>query len=187
MLTLADFLGLDIAPAVGGALVTVIGGTLLLALLRALGTTITQRRERERELFGAAYKAAMAWREMLYRVRRRLDGEESDQALIDRFHELQEQIDYHEGWIASESPSMKRSYCRLVKEVKDKTRDPIRHAWQEPERRDPADAVLDGDVHPDLDEVRERFLKDVRQHLSLWLLPKLCVWSRNRPSDGGGP
>lgn len=175
----AEFLGLDIAPAVGAALVAA-GAGVLLAALRALALVVSGAQERRRELYSEAYKAAMAWREMVYRVRRRTDGDEAARALIDRFHELQERIDFYEGWIASESRAMGRSFCRLVKAIKTKTEAPLRVAWEELDRRMPAQGVRDDDDHPDVRQERDAFLTDVRQHLSLLLYPKVAVAWRNR-------
>jgi hypothetical protein len=175
---LADFLGVDIAPGVGAALITVAAGALL-ALLRAAVRVASDAQDRRRRLYSKAYKDAMAWREMVYRVRRRTGGEETDRALIERFHKLQERIDYYEGWTASESRWMGRSYCRLVNAIKEKCAGPLRDAWTEGERRPPADGSRGEDVHPNLTKEREVFLKDVRNHLSLWLFPKLFVVWRN--------
>jgi hypothetical protein len=184
MLTIGDFLGLDVAPVVGAALVTLAGGVIL-AALRGAGLTITGRRERQRELYGRAYRAAMAWRELLYRVRRRAPGEEADRGLVERFHDLQEEIDYYQGWTASEGRWIGRSYCRLVEEIKGETRPLLQEAWAEEKRRPPSDAAAEGDGHPETDEARDRFLKDVRNHLSLLILPKLAVLWRNRKWFGG--
>lgn len=175
----ADLLGADVAPAVGAALVTA-GIAVLLAVLRAVGLVITGKRERRRALYSEAYRSAMAWRELLYRVRRRAYGAEAERELIDAFHDLQEKLDYYEGWTASESLWMGRSYCRLVSEIKDSTRAPIRAAWEEADRRKPSEGTRDDDVLPDVTATRDSYLKDVRDHLSLNPLWKIAVVWRNR-------
>lgn len=176
---LAEFLGLDIAPAVGAALATAVAG-LVLAALRALALVVSGAQDRRRALYSEAYKAAMAWREMVYRVRRRARDAESERALVERFHELQERIDYYEGWTASESKAMGRSYCRLVRAIKSKTEDPIREAWTEPNGRAAGESGRDDDEHPDLRAEREAFLDDVRNHLSLLFVTRIAVAWRNR-------
>jgi hypothetical protein len=104
------------------------GVTVLLAVLRALALWATGKRDRQRELYIRAYKTAMAWRGMVYRVRRRAEGVEAERTLIDRFHELQEEIDYYQGWTAGESRWMGRSFCGPVAAIKEATRgtDPVR-------------------------------------------------------------
>jgi hypothetical protein len=108
------FLGIDTGtPKVDAAIVTGLV-TLVSLVLRGVGLVISGQQARQRDLFSKAYEAAMGWNEMLYRIRRRADGDEADRALVERFHELQEQIDYYEGWTASEGRFIGKSYCRLV-------------------------------------------------------------------------
>ncbi len=52
-------LGLDLGSPVAAAAVITAAGGVLLALLQALGLVVTGKRERERELYGKAYEAAM--------------------------------------------------------------------------------------------------------------------------------
>jgi hypothetical protein len=98
---------------------------------------------------------------------------------------LQEEIDYYQGWIASESPWLGRSYCRLVADVKDSTKADIAKAWSEEKRRTPAEGTRDDDRHPNCIKTTDRFLFDVRSHLSVWVVPKLFVVWRNRKWFGG--
>jgi hypothetical protein len=182
----STILGIDLGddPEVKAALIAASSAIVLAGIGRIAGY-ISGKRERQRDLYSQAFKAAMSWREMVYRVRRRAEGDEPERVLIDRFHELQEELDYYQGWIASESPWMGRSYCRLVEEVKQKCADDINKAWDEPERRRPASGTLDNDNHPDCRADSDRFLFDVRSHLSMWVLPKLLVAWRNRKCFGG--
>lgn len=179
-------LGIDLGddPEVKSALIAACVA-IVLAALGGLAGYVTGKRERQRDLYSKAYKAAMGWREMLYRVRRRAAGDEAERALIERFHELQEELDYYQGWIASESPWLGRSYCRLVADVKASCRQDIVAAWGETERRTAALGTLEGDNSPDCGQTSERFLFDVRSHLSIWVLPKLLVVGRNRKWFGG--
>ena len=126
----------------------------------------------------------MGWNELLYRVRRRANDDESEAALVERFHQLQEQIDYYEGWTASEGAAIGRSYCRFVREVKEQTGVLIREAWKLP-GRDACEPAGAGDVHPDLHSSRCRFLTDVRWQLSLFLLPRFFVSLRNPSREKG--
>jgi hypothetical protein len=177
-LPLGAFLGLGEGDAKLDA--AIVGGLFALALLflRAIGLVLTGQLARQRDLFSKAYEAAMAWSEMLYRLRRRARTEEADRQLVDRFHELQEKIDYYEGWAASEGRFIGKSYCRLVRDIKKATQGLIQEAWETPGRL-PGEPVPANEIHPDLSEAQRRFLRDVRHQLSLFFLPRLCVLLRN--------
>jgi len=184
LLPAGSFLGLgEGSPVVDAAIVTAIGAVAV-AVLRGLALTLNRQVERERALYSEAFKAAMAWREMLYRTRRREDSDEAKRRLIERFHELQEEIDYFEGWTASEGRAIGRSYCRLVREVKQVSEPLIQAARDAPPRPALAPTPEDED-HPDVRRARERFLKDVRAQLSLLIFPRLGVWWRNREKANG--
>lgn len=151
--------------------------TVVVGLLAALAAYLANKRENRRQLYSQAVKAAVAWDEMLYRVRRRASEEERD--LVNRFHEVQSQISYYCAWVGSESKYMKRSYDRLVREVKAATQDLITTAWGEAVRPIPGNA-LTGEAHPNISPFVEAFLKDVRSQLSPWFWRKLAVRWRNR-------
>lgn len=173
-------MGLDTgAPVVAAAVVTAAGG-LLLAGVKALAWIVSGPRDRRRDLYGRAYQNAMAWLEMLYRVRRRANTEQAERELVERFHGLQEGIDHHRGWLSSESKYLARSYCRLVAAIKLETEPLIRTAWKTAGRR-PSDRGPDGEAHPRVEAASLAFLTDVRLHLSLWpMIPRLYVAYRNR-------
>lgn len=152
-------------------------GTIAVAIVGALAAYLATKRERRRLLYGEAVRAAVRWKEMLYRVRRR--GKADDQDLVQRFHELQDDLSYYEAWIGAESPYMKRSYDRFVKMVKDSTQGLIQDAWAIPPRPDPTQTPPD-EEHPDLSRHVDAFLKDVRSHVSPWPWRKLAVRWRNR-------
>jgi hypothetical protein len=161
-----------------GAAVISAFGAIIVVMIAAFGAYLTERRQRRQNLYGEAYRAALAWQEMLYRVRRRAAGQESDRALINRFHELQEKINYHQGWIATESVWLGRSYAKLVDAINRKTAGLIHEAWKSPVR-DSTNGTLNTDQHPTIDNDCRRFLFDVRCSLSLWQWPKLFVIVRN--------
>lgn len=150
--------------------------TLLAALIAAIAAYLASKRDRRRLLYGEAFKAALGWVELLYRVRRR--SGKNDDNIVASFHTLQESLTYYEGWIASESKYMARSYRRLVKAVKDQTESPITAAWDEPIRPRPGIARSD-EEHPDLRIEGDVFMRDVRAYLSPWQLRKIWVACRN--------
>lgn len=153
------------------------GATIGAALIAAIAASFATIRGRRRVLYGEAYKAALGWTEMLYRVRRRSGAD--DAAIIERFHDLQESLTFHEGWIASESKFVARSYRRLVQSVKTATEPLIRQAWNEDVRLSPGNATT-ADAHPTFDAEADSFLKDVRGHLSMWQFRKIAVYWRNK-------
>jgi hypothetical protein len=150
------------------------------ASLSALAAYLASKRERRRVLYSEATKAAVAWEEMLFRVRRRSADQERE--LIDTFHTLQDDLTYHRGWVGSESRYMKRSYDKLTTEVKRATTDLITEAWTKPVRPAPGNALPD-DVFPELAPFIDAFLCDVRSHLSPWFWRKLAVVWRNWKDD----
>jgi len=145
------------------------------AVISAALARVFSQRDRRRQMYGEAFRTALAWREVVYRVRRRDNSEQHDRELIDRFHDLQERLDYYEGWIGSESRFMRRSYRKLVIASKGATRHDLQQAWNRRGRTGNADP---NDHHPTIDRRHtDEFLKDVRGHLSVWRRPG--VWKRN--------
>lgn len=135
-------------------------------------------RDRRRQMYGEAFRVALEWREMLYRVRRRDNAKENDRDIIDKFHELQERLDFYEGWIGSESKYLRRSFMKLVKASKDATQSDIQAAWN---KRGKSGNAEDGDSHPSIDQaVMDGYLRDVRGHLSLQPWRWIAVAWRNR-------
>lgn len=157
--------------------------TIIVGALAALTAYLANKRENRRQLYSEAVKAAVAWEEMLYRVRRRAQDEERD--LVNRFHDVQTDITYYCAWVGSESKFMKRSYDRLVRKVKAATQDLITAAWEDGVRPVPGNA-LDGEAHPDISECVEAFLTDVRSQLSPWFWRKIAVRWRNREGSNRG-
>jgi hypothetical protein len=147
------------------------------AVLGALAAYFAAKRQQRRATYSEAVRAATAWKELLYRVRRRQEGQAG--AIVELFHEAQDSLSYYEAWIGAESKYMARSYKRLVAAVKHQTEDPIRNAWRQKLRPLPGDAVPE-DVHPDVGGAVSAFLKDLRSHLSPLPWRKLAVVWRNR-------
>lgn len=137
------------------------------------------KRQQRRATYSEAVRAATAWKELLYRVRRRQKGQAP--TIIELFHQAQDNLSYYEAWVGAESQYMARSYARLVKAVKQSTETLIREAWKDAIRRVPGDA-RPSDAHPDLDDAVKAFLQDVRSHLSPWPWPwrKIAMVCRNR-------
>lgn len=160
--------------AAGIALVS----ALLVAVLSAFIARVLVGRDRRRQMYGEAFRVALEWREMVYRVRREDNSTEHDRALVDRFHELQERHDYYEGWIGSESRYMRRSFKRLISAVKDETKDNLQEAWKTKGKLGNADP---NDHHPTIPRsATDGYLRDVRSHLSLQPWRWIAMWCRNK-------
>lgn len=157
--------------------------TVAVAILTAWSAYLAGKRDRRRTLYAEAVKAAVVWKEMLYRIRRRGPGEE--RALIARLHDAQDNITFHEAWIASESRFLARSYGRFVTAVKHRAEPLITGAWAEPLRPAPGNALPE-DVHPSIEEHLEAFMGDLRAHLSVQPWRKCAVAYRNRRASDGG-
>ena len=73
-------------------IVAVVGG-LLVVLLTAYCTGLAKRKQERTARYGVMVATLTSWAEMPYRVRRRLSNDPTvTQPLIDRFHDLQEQL-----------------------------------------------------------------------------------------------
>lgn len=153
--------------------------SIVVAVLAAYFTGSRERHKRLVDLYGEAYKAVMSWAEMVYRIRRRNGSTECEHQLIEKFHDIQEQLNYHKGWISVESLWLGRSYDEFVKAVKTKTQPHINTAWKSPIRKSPISP--DHDIHPDLDNECKSFLFDVRCQLApkIFFIPYLILMLRN--------
>lgn len=136
------------------------------------------RRDRRRTLYSNAYQAALSWEEMFYRVRRR--DPDKLYVVAKRFHAIQEQIDFHQGWIASESAALGRAYCRLILTIKAHALEPIRAAWLQPPVSPDDGFSVDPIGGRQIDEAKERFIADLRDHLSFWPQRRLALRKRYR-------
>lgn len=89
-------------------------------------------RSDERKLLAEAYATVVLWREIPYRIARRLDdAPETIRPLIDEFHELQCDLIQHQAWITITDESLGRSYRALVDETKRLTAPCISKAWED--------------------------------------------------------
>lgn len=154
-------------------------GTVIVALISALIGRALAVRDRRREQYGNAYKTAVEWREMVFRVRRR--SSDSDADLQQKFHDLHERIAFHEGWIGSESEAMRRAFRKLQTAVRDETRACIQQAWQ----TTPSDSLetINSQEIIENKKADDAFLKAVRRHLSWQPWRRLALmWSQRKGS-----
>lgn len=105
----------------GEFLGTVVGGLIagLISLIVVYVHLRSERRNKDDELYGRAFKAVMDWTEMPFRkLRARDDTFEQQRELRNRFHELQEEIQFHRGWIGFRSNKLGTRYENFVTSVK---------------------------------------------------------------------
>ena len=131
----------------------------------------TQRQaalERKRRASGEAIADALAWLELPYRIRRRVDDSpERLHDLSDRIHILQERLLYHENWLRVEIPQAHPMYRDLVREVKIAAGSAMQNAWCSSPITT-ADGMNIGDLDIRLNqESVEKFSKVVRRQLSI--------------------
>lgn len=138
--------------------------SLVSAVVAAISAMIANARSRRRETYGEAYKVAMEWSEMPFRIVRSTEKESDD--LRHRFHELQESLYFYRGWIATESKAVAQSYGDLVSIVKEVTGPAIKQAKLEIGK--PGAASQLPKCQDEIAPASEAFLEDVRNHLSLW-------------------
>ncbi len=118
--------------------------------------------DRRKTLYSQAFEAVLAWEEALYRVRRRASDGSEDATIKNGFHDLQERIAYHYGWLSIESAELGTSYMALADTVKRECAPLIQEAWaQRP--RELALPVPTDEAHPNLQDAKATFLREVRK------------------------
>jgi hypothetical protein len=163
-----DTLPLALTAPEGALYAAVIAG--LVAIGNSAAGRVHEQNTRRRDLYSAAYKAALEWCEAIYRVRRRNPDGSDDYKLVERFHELQERIAAHEGWIAMESAELGRAYRTFLDEVLAACEPLIKEAWSRP-GRPPTEPTPDDEAHPQLDAAKRKFVEAVRAHMAPWWNP----------------
>jgi hypothetical protein len=147
----------------GAAISALFAGAVALVL-----NALTRRRadrNRRRDLYSEAYRTALEWCEGVYRVRRRAPDGADDRELVAHFHSLQERIAYYQGWLCIEAADLGRAYQHFLDQVMAECRPLLQAAWEEPGRL-PTAATPPDEKTPELSQAKERFLRDVRQHLA---------------------
>lgn len=140
------------------------------AIINSAVGRIHEQNNRRRDLYSAAYMAALEWCEGVYRVRRRNPDGSDDYKLVERFHELQERIAAHEGWIAMESAELGEAYRTFLNEVTSACAPLIRDAWSRL-GRPPTEPTPPEEANPKLENAKGEFTEAVRRHMAPWWNP----------------
>lgn len=116
-------------------IVALVGG-LLVVLLTAYCTGLAKRKQDRSARYGVMVATLTSWAEMPYRVRRRLSNDTTvTQPLINRFHDLQEQLARDTAELAAECPWLFKRHRVAATEIRDCTKPFIAEAWDvEPTR-----------------------------------------------------
>lgn len=165
-----------------GAAITAVLATAVAVYLNAVGRK-REDRSRRRDLYSNAYRTALEWCEGVYRIRRRAGDGSNDQELVEHFHHMQERIAYYEGWLAMEAPELGHSYRRFLDRVMGEARPLLQNAWGKAGRHPSAKPPPD-EEHPQLDDAKRDFLRDVREHLSRWWWVRRRVKTRFTKETG---
>jgi hypothetical protein len=174
----------DTVTGFGWAVIAAAVLSAVLGSITYLTASSRATRDRRRQLYSDAFRAATSWVEVLYRVRRR--SEASQDAIVSRLHQIYEEIEYFQGWLSTEAPELGRSYATLVEAIRMKVNEPLRVAWSVP-ARPPWVGTPTNEVLPDVREAEEKYLQDIRDHLSPWWWVQRRVKERNPPKPGATP
>lgn len=125
--------------------------------------------------YGEAFADALAWCELPHRIARRTaDGGDTLAALADRFHALQERIEYHRRWIQLDSSDVGGAYDELVRHAKSETRSHIEDAWARSPITHPKGMILgDGAYEIDISSSCALFTTAVERHLTAVAPPRI--------------
>lgn len=153
-------------------------GTVVIAMISGLAGIILTNSHKSKierkKLFASAYKAALSWQEMLYRVRRRGVGTKVERELVSKFHDIQEDLNYYQGLLSAESDFMGRSYKKLTKTIKYSTLKLIQDAWSKGGRSSKK-ITPETDIHPNNSDAEDSFLMDCRDWLSWYRWPLVLL------------
>ncbi len=155
---------------------TAIRGQLLAVMVAALGAVVVyffalrrKRLDEKKQTCAKALAQALAWLELPYRIRRRMSNEpEVLRGIVDRTHQLQEDLLFYQAWMRIELPAANEAYRALVAAAKGAVLEPARLAW----RTEPVSAAEGmnigdlkiGSIETEVDE----FARVVRKDLSWW-------------------
>ena len=123
----------SLLEALGASGVVAVVGALFAVLLTAYCTAMAKRSAERSVRYSVMVATLTSWAEMPYRVRRRLSDDPAvAQPLMDRFHDLQEQLALDGAQLAAECPWLFKRHVLAVRTVRDAVRPFIVEAWDGP-------------------------------------------------------
>jgi hypothetical protein len=153
------WIGSEWAPILAASLAA------LVAVATFAITMTAARRDRRRNLYSDAYRATMSWIEMAYRAYHA--GPDDDDAFLDGYHKLWEDVRYYQGWLLMESAELGYSFAQFKEAVQTVCEAVIESAWMT--RTAESKPLEPLPVEPSPETFRyeqDRFLQDARDQLS---------------------
>ena len=121
----------------------------------AVGVLLSQwgaERQRRREAYATAIRTLISWAEYPYRIRRRPGDDPRTLACLTGLgHTLQEDVRYHQTWIAAENAHVGELYQEASTYIMSVGRAACREAWQAPPAQTAAAMNLNGWGPPSVD------------------------------------
>lgn len=164
-LTVAFALASGPSAFIGAAIPATIAGVIAIYLNQA--GRIREDRERRRDIYSNAYKRGLEWCEAVYRVRRRASDGSGDRQIVERLHELQEDLAYYQGLLRTEDEELGRAYETFLRRVMGECEPLLQQAWRQT-GREPTEPKPANEVAPKLEEAKKQFLDAVRLHQLPW-------------------
>ena len=121
-----------------------VGAILGVIATRAIAR-VNEATDRRRNRYAEAVQTLVAWTEFPYRVRRRADNNPVTlTALVNRGHDLQERLAYHQAWIATEHRGLAHAYATTRATIDHDVGPCISDAWMNDPILAPSDMNLKG-------------------------------------------
>lgn len=158
----------DVALAIVAGAFSGAGASLIILVFNSA----QERKDRHREHFSRALEAVTRYEEFPYVVRRRKAGDpEGERVRISTdLREVQADLSYHCTWLLTESQQVADAYTALVTDLRAIAGRLIHKGWDAPPMQDDAGMNIP-DIAPELNKLRplkERYLSEVTDHLSIW-------------------
>jgi hypothetical protein len=118
-------------------LALIAGGVVGSVVTRALDS-LSRAADRRRERYAATAEHLVAWLEVPYRIRRRVDDDPRTlAALAESFHDLQEHLANDQAWVSAESRYTSGAYAKACAETRTVVQSLAGTAWELPPANSP--------------------------------------------------
>ena len=157
------------------AVATIVAGAIsggAASILTLLYNSAQERRDRHREHFSRALETVVQYEEFPYIVRRRNAAEpETERIRIStELRAVQSNLSYHCAWLKTESGRVGKTYAELVAGLRTIAGGLMHDGWDADPIRTDAEMNIP-DIGPELSKLKphkDRYLREVMDHLSIW-------------------